>query len=188
MSRSEVKKYRKTPLLLAIVFVLPVVLAYLALSYDWFNKASTNKGQLLETVLDLNLINSELEPKWRLLFVMPQTCQQSCENALYSINQIWVALGKESDRVEPVVLVHNNSANPQSTQIVKHPSVVVLQVDEQNVNKVFKDDAADGIFISDTLGNIILKYPLKQQEQEAIQQSRDILSDLRKLLKLSRIG
>lgn len=188
MSEAMPKKSMKTPVLLFVVFVLPVALAYLALTFDWFNKASTNRGELLAEPLDMNLLGVEFEPKWRLLFVMPQNCEQSCENALYSINQIWVASGKASDRVEPLVLRHEQSEKLENTEMNNHPTLKVLNADGQNVNKVFKDGATDGIFIVDTLGNIILRYPLQQKQEDAIQQSRDILADLRKLLKLSRIG
>ncbi|GAB5381807.1 MAG: hypothetical protein Alis3KO_23050 [Aliiglaciecola sp.] len=188
MSEVSTKKSIKTPALLFVVFVLPVVLAYMALTFNWFNKASTNRGELLAEPLDMNLLGVEMEPKWRLLFVMPEVCEQTCENALYSINQIWVASGKASDRVEPLVLRYPESEKLENTEMNNHPTLKVLNTDRQNVNKVFKDGATDGIFIVDTLGNIILRYPLKQQQEDAIQQSRDILADLRKLLKLSRIG
>ncbi|GAA0855003.1 hypothetical protein [Aliiglaciecola litoralis] len=188
MTEVNPKPKSKTPMLMVVVFVLPVVLAYFALQFDWFNKASTNRGELLSPTLDLTPVSSDLEAKWRLLYVMPQNCSASCENALYSINQIWVALGKESDRVEPLVLLTEDSERPENTEMNNHPHIQVLTTSRQNVNKVFKDGATDGIFIVDTLGNIILKYSLKQQQEEAIQQSRDILADLRKVLKLSRIG
>jgi hypothetical protein len=188
MSEVKLKPKSKTPILLVVVFVLPVILAYLALQFDWFNKSATNRGELLTPPLDLSLVEAELTPKWRLLYVLPEHCEQQCENALYSINQIWIALGKESDRVEPLVLVDENSDILKEPKLSQYPQVKWLNTNRQNVNKVFKDGATDGIFIVDTLGNIILKYPLKQQQEEAIQQSRDILADLRKVLKLSRIG
>ncbi|GAC16299.1 hypothetical protein [Aliiglaciecola lipolytica] len=188
MSDVALNKKSKTPIIMFLVFVLPVVLAYLALTFDWFNKASTNKGELISPPLDISSVLDEREPLWRLLFVMPEECSQGCENALYSMNQIWIALGKDSDRVEPLVLTQQNSAKIENTETQRHPNIRVLKTDSQNVNEVFKDGAANGIFIVDTLGNVILKYPLKQQQEDAIQQSRDILADLRKLLKLSRIG
>ncbi len=43
-------------------------------------------------------------------------------------------------------------------------------------------------FVADTLGNVILRYPLQTDKEQAILDSRDILSDMRKVLKLSRIG
>ncbi|GAB2688111.1 hypothetical protein [Aliiglaciecola aliphaticivorans] len=188
MSEVVNNKKSKTLIIMFIVFVLPVVLAYLALTFDWFNKGATNKGELITPPLDLSAVVAEREPLWRLLFIMPQDCGQGCENALYSLNQIWVALGKESDRVEPLVLTHQKSEQIELTDMQRHPNIKVLKTDEQNVNNLFKDESADGIFIADTLGNVILKYPIKQQQEDAIQQSRDILADLRKLLKLSRIG
>jgi hypothetical protein len=34
----------------------------------------------------------------------------------------------------------------------------------------------------------MLRYPLQEQQEQAVMHSRDILADLKKLLKLSRIG
>ena len=55
------------------VFVLPVVLAKLALENDWFNKASTNKGALLEPTINLTTLLEDSSPTWRLLYVMPRS-------------------------------------------------------------------------------------------------------------------
>ena len=38
---------RKTLALLVVVFVLPVILAWFALNNNWFNKAATNRGELI---------------------------------------------------------------------------------------------------------------------------------------------
>ena len=92
---------------LALVFILPVVLAKLALDNNWFNKAATNKGELLSPTLDMTAIQDETaEPKWQLLYVLPSQCSVECENALYSVEQVWTALGKEHDRVRALSLIH----------------------------------------------------------------------------------
>lgn len=188
MAESAVKKRSKTPLLLIIVFVLPVILAKFALDNDWFNRGATNKGQLLDPALDLTLIGEDLQPKWRIIYKLPNNCDVKCDNALYSLNQIWIALGRESDRVESLVIADQQSDQGKFSELEEHPTLVLLKSNQQNVNKVFKDVSADGIFLVDTLGNVILRYPTYLEEEQAVLQSRDILADLRKLLKLSRIG
>ena len=40
----------------------------------------------------------------------------------------------------------------------------------------------------DTLNNAMLRYPTYEDKKAAVQSSRDILADVKKLLKLSRIG
>ena len=63
-----------------------------------------------------------------------------------------------------------------------------LRTDLQSLQQMFKDESTDAIFIVDTLDNIILRYPLQLDKKKAVLHSRDILSDMRKVLKLSRIG
>lgn len=193
MTETKAKKRSKTPLLLVLVFVLPVILAKLALDNDWFNRGATNRGELINPTLDFNLILQESsvpadDPKWHVLFVLPEQCEQKCENALYSLNQIWIALGKESDRMSPMVISTPNSDSSKVGELMTHETILLLKTDDNNVKKVFKDVATDGIFLADTLGNIMLRYPTNEEKQQAVMQSRDILADLRKLLKLSRIG
>ena len=72
---------KKTLIIMVAVFVLPVVLAKLALDNDWFTKGATNKGQLLAPTIDMSALLENAEPKWRLLYVMPSKCDAVCENA-----------------------------------------------------------------------------------------------------------
>ena len=44
------------------------------------------------------------------------------------------------------------------------------------------------IYVADPLGNIILEYPQPKTDQEVLTFGKAMLSDLRKLLKYSRIG
>ena len=179
---------RRTFVMLVVVFVLPVIVAWFALQNDWFNRAATNRGELINPPLDASVVFAEQSPTWRILFVLPEKCEKSCENALYSLEQIWLALGKESDRAQATVLVTENSDPTFVSAISNKEHLHVLITNQQNVNQVFKDASTDGIFLVDTLNNAMLRYPLQQEQQQAVMHSRDILADLKKLLKLSRIG
>ncbi|MAD16265.1 MAG: hypothetical protein CL579_09340 [Alteromonadaceae bacterium] len=174
---------------LAVVFILPVVLAKLALDNNWFNKAATNKGELLSPTLDMSAIQDKAaEPKWQLVYVLPSQCSIECENALYSVEQVWTALGKEHDRVRATVISTPDSDPSVARRLNEQSAVKLLKTNAESVNNVFKGEPVNAIFIADTLNNVILRYPLQVEQQQAILHSRDILSDLRKLLKLSRIG
>ncbi|MBC3765923.1 hypothetical protein [Neptunicella marina] len=181
---------KKIMIVLAIVFILPVALAKLALELDWFNRAATNKGELLEPVLDATPLYSKTKPPtiWRLVYVIPEQCDQSCKNAIYSIHQVWLALGRESDRVQALLITTEQSDPTINNDIKQLDNIHQLQTSTQNIQNVFKQSSADGIFVVDTLQNIILRYGLQQQKQKAVMHSRDILADVKKLLKLSRIG
>lgn len=183
------KNNRSMMLLLAAVFILPVLLAKLALDNGWFNQAATNKGELISPPVDMSVLQaSQQEPKWKLIYVLPEVCGIDCENALYSIAQVRSALGKESDRAEVVVITHEKSNLAQLTLLREKKNTRLLATDLKSLQQVFKENTTDGIFIADTLDNVILRYPLQIEQEQAVLHSRDILSDMRKVLKLSRIG
>lgn len=171
------------------VFTLPVILAKLALDNHWFTEAATNKGELLQPSLDMNNLVSEQDPKkWKLVYVLPAQCDVTCENAIYSLTQLHSALGKEQDRAESIVITLEDSDPKAISALANNKHLRVLKANQQSVNQVFQQVTTNGIFIADTLNNIILRYPTQSDTQQAVLHSRDILSDMRKVLKLSRIG
>jgi hypothetical protein len=185
---SDNTKNKRSLLLMIAIFVLPVILAYMALQFDWFNKASTNRGELLQPVLEASSLINDSEAKWHLLYVIPNTCDLACNNALYAVKQIFKATGKEADRVNAMFLYTESSSATAIKTVKEFGDALVLQKSDENVNEVFKNTDINAIFISDTLHNIVLRYPVTSDKQQAIMDSRDILADLKKLLKLSRIG
>jgi hypothetical protein len=184
------KSKKLTALALILVFTLPVILAKLALDNEWFNKGSTNKGQLLNPIIeagDLFIVEGE-EPHWRLTYVIPNDCDLACENAIFSISQVRTAVGREMDRVDAVFIVTEKSDLKAVRNLEENNFGKLLKADANNVNNLFQESGNNGIFIVDTLGNVILKFNSTLDREQAIMDSRDILADLRKLLKLSRIG
>jgi hypothetical protein len=185
---------------LVVVFVLPVILAKVALENDWFNKGATNQGELLTPPVDLSKGFSELPPLWRLVYVLPEECDAKCTNAIYALGQIHIALGKHMDRVEPLIITTetsqlsaldvtlDTSQKSNNTPLDRMKQIKTLNLTKENVNEMFKNVPSDGIFIVDTLNNGMLKHELYSNKEEAVQASRSILSDIKKLLKLSRIG
>ena len=174
--------------MLVAVFVIPFLLAVLALKVDWFNKGVTNRGELLTPPVELpDLLRGET-PIWRIFYVMPDVCEEKCENAIYSLNQIWEASGREKERVIATVVQTTSSDTAKMSEIAAQPQFSILTAETKTLSEAFATQSQEALFISDTLGNVILRYPLSEVQQEAIMNSRDVLTDLKKLLKLSRIG
>ncbi|NVK55819.1 MAG: hypothetical protein HWE26_09400 [Alteromonadaceae bacterium] len=181
-------KPKRSLLVLLAAFIIPVVLAKLALEQNWFEQGATNKGELLQPVETIAPLLTGQSPKWRIMYVMPAQCNTECENAIYAIQQVWLALGKESDRSQPAVFVSADS-DPRARQILhEFEQVNVINLTEQQSARLTNSQVNQHIFLVDTQGNAMLRYPLFSLRQDAVMASRDILSDLRKLLKLSRIG
>lgn len=185
----SIKKNNKMAFALLIaVFVLPVIMAKFALEGNWFNQASTNRGELLQPILEASDLLQETQRKWHFVYIVPTQCDQACENAIYSVNQVKAAIGRESDRVNTIFITTANSDQDALIKIANINDTQVLQKEQSSVNKVFKDVPVNAIFIADTLHNIVMKYPNTADKEQAIMDSRDMLLDIKKLLKLSRIG
>jgi hypothetical protein len=179
---------RVTMLMLVAVFVVPFLLAVLALKGDWFNGAATNRGELLTPPVEMpDLLRGET-PVWRIVYFLPDSCEQKCENALYSLNQIWEASGREKERVIPTVVATESSDSAALAEVQSKSQIRVLTSQQQSLLDAFKAQDREGLFVADTLGNVILRYSINDDRQAAIMKSRDVLADLKKLLKLSRIG
>ncbi|NMH60736.1 hypothetical protein HCJ96_11930 [Alteromonas sp. MYP5] len=175
-------------LLLFAAFIVPVILAKFALDNDWFSRGSTNKGELLQPVKDINALLAEQPKRWRLLYTLPEQCRQSCQNAIYSIHQVWLALGKESDRAEVTVLVTDKSDPTITRQIAEENNINTITTTRDKLESSELNTSGEEILLVDTLNNAMLRYQVYDDKQEAVMASRDILADLKKLLKLSRIG
>lgn len=185
---NDTTKNKRNLLVLLAVFVLPVIMAYFALKFDWFNKAATNRGELLQPVIEASPLLSSSDKKWHLLYIIPEVCDAACNNALYSVKQTYLASGKEADRVSTLFIYNESSATEAVEKVREFNGSFLLLKDQKNVNQVFQNVDINAIFISDTLHNVVLRYPVTADQEQAIMDSRDILADLKKLLKLSRIG
>lgn len=185
--QTQVKPKRSLLFVLA-VFILPVVLAKLALDQSWFEQAATNRGELLQPVVNLTSSLAEQSPKWRIMYVLPETCDARCENAVYAIQQVWLALGKESDRAQPAVFVKEPSASTVQALLHDFEHINAIAVSGDEFSELTGSELGGYVFLVDTQNNAMLRYPAFALRQDAVMGSRDILADLRKLLKLSRIG
>ena len=175
MSVAQQKKSRTNMVLVLVAFTLPIILAKLALTQNWFNYGVTNKGTLVEnelTLMKLGIAQQDLEKTWLIMYVLPKQCSEQCEQTLLSVHNTYVALGKEKPRVKHVALVQGTLSDKQRAAT------------SETINELKKPQ----VLIVDTLGNVVLSHqpPLDVNAQAMF--GKEILADLKKLLKYSRIG
>ncbi|MDN3652286.1 hypothetical protein QWY77_05870 [Thalassotalea ponticola] len=183
----EVKKNRRSLILLLLVFVVPILLAKLALDYQWFNYGVTNQGRLLEQKLKLtNLGLSEAQGKqWLIIYALPDNCDEQCELTLSTIENTYFALGRETPRVTPVAV----SLSPfNAEQLTKVNNNHWQFVSELTATSKPNQLSSEQIYIADPLGNVVLTYPQPTGDDAVLSLGKAMLSDLKKLLKYSRIG
>ena len=173
---------KKALLALIAVFALPVIAAKIVLSLNLYDGASTNKGELLpETLAYTSLgMQNPMPQKWQLIFLLPKQCEQACQQQLYLLKQTHTALGREQDRVEPVVLLSNDSDQSALASFQFTTAMANEQLQQQL--------SAQQIIIADPLGKLVTRYELKSDDKQRLLQGKAMMNDLRKMLKLSRVG
>lgn len=192
--------------LLGIValFVLPLALAWL-LYGNWRPTGSVHHGELLDPARPLSALAARgtddtgtgaglpedyLRGRWTLAYLAAGECRQACRDGLYKIRQIRLALGgKNIDRIQTLGLL----ASPPGAELRdwlarEHAAMTVAVADSEDAAALRRpfagdktDNTDDGVFVIDPLGNLLLRY-----RREA--PPKDIIADLKRLLKLSRIG
>lgn len=177
------KKSGARPLiLLFVVFILPVAAAKLVLSMDLYQGGATNKGELLTQ--DISYTSLEManpKPKeWQLLYLLPSQCNQQCEDHLYILQQSHIALGREKDRVTTLILLDKHS----DISALENHSFETVNASKAMVGMLINQQ----MIIVDPLGNLVMRYPAVSGLDEQILQGKSLVSDLRKMLKLSRVG
>ncbi len=176
------RKNKKALIALIAVFALPVIAAKLVLSLNLYDGASTNKGELLpaELAYDALGMKNPKPQKWQLIFLLPEHCTQACRQQLFLIKQTHTALGRERDRVEPVVLLSNNS---------DQSALISLQFTTATASEQLRQQLnGQQIIIADPLGKLVTRYELKADERQRLLQGKAMMNDLRKMLRLSRVG
>jgi len=186
MSVTQQKKSRTNMLLVLVAFALPVVLAKLALTQHWFSYGVTNKGTLVEsglTLAKLGLAQENFDKTWLIMYAMPKHCDEQCEQTLLSVHNTYVALGKEKPRVKHVALIQDALSEKQHSRLEQKQWAIVKTTTEA-LNLLQKPQ----VIIVDALGNVVLSHQPPADANLQAMFGKEILADLKKLLKYSRIG
>ncbi|MCZ6710362.1 MAG: hypothetical protein O7B25_08365 [Gammaproteobacteria bacterium] len=180
-------KPRRTLLLILAVFSLPLVLAWVFTlgPMDWRPANSVNYGVLLSPALDLKsfgvtdgagapLSIDGAAGDWFLVVMRNSPCAEDCHRWLKVAEQIQIAVGRDMDRVEIVVL------GPDGAQARRSELTWLMRSDGElarALNAATGQPARDSVLlIVDYAGYAILMY----QPDEA---GPGALKDLKRLLK-----
>lgn len=176
---SNVIKGRLVLISLVCLFALPAIIAKVILSQGWYQSGVTNRGELIEPYTTLGQLGQDSLPvarEWQLAYVVPEQCEAQCQQQLHLLKQSHIALGKYQERVVPVLWTSELS---DSVKVPLERMVMNASVEEQVT--------PGQVVIVDPLGQLVMSYTPKPNE-DLVKLSKDMLADLRKLLKLSRVG
>jgi SCO1/SenC len=187
---------RRNFLLLAALFLVPIIVVF-AMYYGglWSPSGSAAKGALIhpaQPLLAQGLRDTDgksagieaFQGKWSLIYVGDGACDEACRTALTYGRQTRIAVGKDMDRVQRVFLSTGNCCD-QEYLGTEQPGLVTLDAsstDAADLLRQFPGERRSSLYIVDPLGNLMMRHDATQVI------NKDLLSDLKKLLKLSHIG
>ncbi len=185
MSNKQQQKSRRTLVLVLLAFILPVLLAKLALDNQWFNYGVTNQGNLIDQPLNIGDVGIDPQAikQWLVIYNLPENCQQKCLQTLKGIEQSYLALGRETPRVTPIA-ISNSPFNAEQLKLVNQRHWQIITSADNANNQL----SSEHIYVADPLGNIVLSYPQPATIEDIPSFGKAMLEDLKKLLKYSRIG
>jgi hypothetical protein len=189
------KASRRMLLLLAVVFFVPVMVAF-AMYYGggWKPSGRTNHGELIEPARPLPQLalpraggGAAIDPlrgKWSLVYVGAGGCDADCHQALLVMRQTRLSLNQEMDRVARVLLA-TSACCDVSFLDDEHKGLVAVDASGGAAVPLvarFPSEARSRyLFVVDPLGNLVMRYDTRESP-------KGLLEDLKKLLKLSHIG
>jgi len=99
----------------ALIFIIPIFVSWYLVFFTDFKKedGGTQKGEIISPVISLGELEvfdikndavSSINDKWTLVFFVKSECNQFCEDKLYEVRQIRLALGKDRDKVDRLLV------------------------------------------------------------------------------------
>ena len=186
VSHAEIPRRRgRLQLLLVLVAALgPILLATAMYKWQfWVPESRNYHGELIGNGQNRSELGvAAPETRWQLLVTEPASCQQDCQQLIYLARQIQIGLGREASRAtHALASAEPLTPNLQQQLQTEYPQLGRLGLDLQQYERVRPNDPAAQLWIIDPHGNLVLRY-------EPNVKGKDLLNDLRHLLKLSNIG
>ena len=171
-------------ILIVLMVVGPMILATGMYKLQfWVPEGRSYHGELIgngQSRAELGVQADEV--RWQLLVTAPQECSVDCQQLVYLARQIQVGLGREASRASHALAVaHPLSADYEAKLSREYPQLQRYPLDLSTYTKTVQGKGPAQLWIIDPHGNLVLRYGPTVK-------GKDLLNDLRHLLKLSNIG
>lgn len=151
---------------------LPLILAKLVLEFGWFNAGSSSRGIWLQHEVFLLPATVNSTKHWRVAVIADQ-CDASCQQALHTVRQLYIGLGRKQNQVQPVYVGRS--------QLDDYPMFQQL-----NVAATLSEPLQQQIIIVDQQGLALLSYDLPEAATAMADTAKAIRADLMKLMNYDR--
>ena len=183
------KRWSRTKLVIIISMSFGPILAAYIVFYNFPGLAPTsrtNEGTLINPPVQGGEIVST-NNKWTLIVVVESECNEVCEEVLHLSRQIHISLGKNSPRVQRVIVTSGSVSETLLAYLKnKHGNTEIVDIKgsefaEQLQKVISTTELQSTVFLMDPIGNVMMYYPPEKS-------GKPMLKDLKLLLKLSNIG
>lgn len=161
---------------------------------------TTNYGQLIEPVreisdVDLILLDGTQKPlaefrkKWLMLYILDGECSEDCLKNVYYMRQIRKAMAQDRFRISRLMVLDNPSLMSGELEKVvsEYPDMYIATMQPEHQRQLYgsiqsgSENIYRKIMLIDPLGNFMMQYPKEPSPEK-------VLKDIKRLLKVSRIG
>ena len=178
------RKGRLQLLLILLGVIGPMILATGMYKLQfWVPEGRSYHGELIgngQTRADLGV--QVQEDRWQMLVTAPKECSVDCQQLVYLARQIQIGLGRDASRASHALAAAQPLAADYEAKLTReYPQLQRYPMDLTTFSKTTGDQAVPQLWIIDPHGNLVLRY-------DPTIKGKDLLNDLRHLLKLSNIG
>ena len=158
---------------IALVFFVPIFLSwYLVFFSDYKDDIKTiNNGELVSPIVNLGSINMRSfsddkvynhDRTWILVFLIKDECKDLCQEKLYQIRQIRLAMGKDQDKLERLVLAKTKlDWDSYKNEYPGQKYIDISMTKFESIISVFKSNPelkSNSIYLIDPYGNLMMQY------------------------------
>ena len=178
------RKGRWQLILILMMVIGPMALATFMYKLQfWVPDSRSYHGELIgngQTRADIGVQADE--QRWQLLVTAPGACAADCQQLVYLARQLQISLGRDASRASHALA----GAQPLSSEYeaklkAEYPQLQRYPLDLTTFGKAAAAPGEAQLWIVDPHGNLVLRY-------DTTVKGKDLLNDLRHLLKLSNIG
>ena len=178
------RKGRLQLLLILLGVIGPMILATGMYKLQfWVPEGRSYHGELIgngQTRADLGV--QAQEDRWQILVTAPKECSVDCQQLVYLARQVQIGLGRDAGRASHALAVAQPLSSDYDAKLTReYPQLQRYPLNLTDFQKTAGDKAVPQLWIIDPHGNLVLRY-------DPTVKGKDLLNDLRHLLKLSNIG